>query len=130
MTYKIGDEVRVKPYEELRECFIVAEEMLPYAGQIVTICEVMSSTGCYYIVEDDGVYYWDDECFVGLADECDEWGRTSPDLSVKQWSENIEEQPKSLYPKSLVDILKDKVSELETRVAELERKLEQVIKDA
>ena len=165
MLYKVGDKVRVKPLEELRKSEFVVEEMLYYAGQIVTITETYIPTNgfigdrrsCYSIKEDREKWVWYSECFAGLAEEpfmreeCSEedtikWQKANPNLpDTKKWStyplkvdgeqllrarELIESEfsiPSE--PRPLVEVLKDKVSELETRVSELERKLEQVIRD-
>lgn len=119
MLYKVGDKVRVKPLEELKDCSIVVKAMFPYAGQLVTISEV-ANCECYFIVEDNDVFYWNDECFIGLDEEYieDEEG-----LTEKTVDEKLE------HLRETVDSLLITVSELETRVSELERKLEQVIRD-
>ena len=72
MTFNIGDKVILKDKEELKYCPYVHGKMLEHAGQTVTIIDTHGID--YIIAEDegeiscqDGHFYWNPQCFVGLA---------------------------------------------------------------
>lgn len=73
MLYKEGDKVLVRADLE-DKCYYMSDkadywwacgDMFAQAGKVVTIT---AATKCYYnIAEDEGVSYWSDEMFSGLA---------------------------------------------------------------
>ena len=72
MTFNIGDKVILKEKEELESCPYIVQKMLEHAGQTVTI--IGTHYEDYIIAEDkgeiscqDGHFYWNPKCFVGLA---------------------------------------------------------------
>ncbi|MGN0655230.1 MAG: hypothetical protein ACI4KR_00410 [Ruminiclostridium sp.] len=80
MLYKAGDKVLVKPDLNLEDEYYmsdkseydyVSEEMLEYAGKVVTISEAYDFG--YHIEEladdDDDEWIWTDEMFAGLAED-------------------------------------------------------------
>lgn len=67
--YKIGDKVRIR--NDIEASFSgVADEMVGYRGQIMTIQYVKDHTyGWEYKMEEDGgMWWWDDELFEEFVD--------------------------------------------------------------
>ena len=84
LKYKVGDRVKVKSIEWYNENkdtnnsvnlfnnngrYNFTEPMSKYCGKIVTICGVDNVDEYYYIIEDKGVYFWDDKMFDGKVEE-------------------------------------------------------------
>ena len=115
MLYKVGDQVKIKKREELKKCCIVVESMLPYAEQIVTITYVDDWEEFYNIDIDKDNFRWDDKCFCG---------RVLPDLPKEfELQINLEKPDKDIM---LIDILYERLNQLEERIKILERKADEV----
>ena len=67
MKYKVGDKVKIKPLEELKEVDITVDGMYKYANQIAIIKRIGFNDNYYNIDLDKGCFYWDDECFCERA---------------------------------------------------------------
>lgn len=73
MKYKVGDKVRVRSYDSMKEQYGVRFDgsipvrctfvlnMKKFCETTVTISKVMSKS--YYIREDREIYYWSDDMF-------------------------------------------------------------------
>lgn len=118
MKYKVGDKVRVKPLEELKDCACVVPSMEKFAGMVMTITEVKPfKDGISYHIADSGSWYWNEDCFTDDVD----FERTSPDMTMEQWAEETDGERRPLE-----DVLKEKVSELEYKVSILECRLSEL----
>ena len=140
MLYKVGDKVKIKKREELEQVFIVADEMLKYAGAITTITNYPYE-GHYSLEIDGGQFGWDDECFekegwkaapsknyvdekfeervVGIGPHGEEFTSTKATCNYIPAS-HIKTEP-------MFDILYERINKLEKRIEELERKVDLVL---
>ena len=81
MQYRAGDKVRVRADLDMEErygFFVPVEEMIRFAGQVVTIRDLLGGLGCgdaYRIEEqaEDSDYdqWWTDEMFSALVVEAE-----------------------------------------------------------
>ena len=85
MKYKVGDKVRVKSldwikenceYDDILKCFIYEEtsivfskSMQNFCGQVVTICRINDDAPPYYIIEGENTKIFDDWMLEEIGDE-------------------------------------------------------------
>lgn len=116
MKYKVGDKVKIKKREELKECYIVVEAMLSYADTIATIAYVDDWNEFYNIDVDKDDFRWIDECFAELTD------KELTDISIINIKNEIvkkAEQIENLQEK--VNCLKIEIEGLISQMYQLER---------
>ena len=75
MKYKVGDKVRIKSIDKIKNICYVTEEMINYSGTIMTINEIHEDSKSYLMKECNSKYLWSDDLIDEYIEETKRLGQ-------------------------------------------------------